>query len=321
MLVSTTLVSVVLLGTTSFAKISDQSVNASSNMITPLAVPAGFNPLKGSDADLLKYGFPKKPTTAKCLAIWQDAMSKAKYYVAPDMSAVTAAASQTSSTNSPNWAGYVIQDIENKTDGYTPKYDEVYGTWTQPTYTGNTANPACWVGIGGTDGSGFLVQAGTAAGACNTDPKTGKPYGGLVGDGNNQFFVEDVPLGISYRFPMSLSAGDIVYCDVTYNAVGKYATAFFENETTGKYSSIPFVATNYDGTTADFITEPIGQNYVNWSTSFSQCCAHWTSGYGTGEGEFDSYNYQRRVLEDFSTGKIWATPSAPVNGGFSVTVN
>lgn len=45
--------------------------------------PANFNPLKASNTQLAKYGFPKRPTDPKQLVQWQDVMSHFKQMVKP----------------------------------------------------------------------------------------------------------------------------------------------------------------------------------------------------------------------------------------------
>jgi hypothetical protein len=45
--------------------------------------PAGFNPMKASNGDLRKYGFPIRPTDPTALQGWTQAMEHFKYLVTP----------------------------------------------------------------------------------------------------------------------------------------------------------------------------------------------------------------------------------------------
>jgi len=44
----------------------------------------GFDPLTATDAQLLKHGFPRRPTSPLALKAWKNAMAHATHYVAPD---------------------------------------------------------------------------------------------------------------------------------------------------------------------------------------------------------------------------------------------
>jgi len=75
--------------------------------------PAGFDPLSATTDQLQCYGFPRRPTDARGLAVWTTAMSHALHYVDPqpgslpgDTRPLPAPATVLGNLNS-TWAGYV----------------------------------------------------------------------------------------------------------------------------------------------------------------------------------------------------------------------
>ena len=74
--------------------------------------PPGFNPLTATSADLQKYGFPEKPTSETELKAWEEVMQNAKEYVKPVQIPSRAVHGLVGTTNTPNWAGYVVRGVQ-----------------------------------------------------------------------------------------------------------------------------------------------------------------------------------------------------------------
>jgi hypothetical protein len=290
-------------------------VNAESNQqgILPTlaeqlpAPPTNFNPLVATSSELLKYGFPDRPTDQRELSTWENAMAHAKYYVKPEQKPSTAVRGLVGTSYSLNWAGYIVNCTDNVRNGYTPKYTVVHGFWTQPTYSGNGL-PSFWMGMGGWTGSNYIVQAGADSNA-------------LLQGGSSQyeFWVEDYPLGLIWQAQPAVNGGNQLYVSVVYN--GATSTAFLENATTGQYTSVAFNTPYYDGKSADYIYESVpGFPYPSWgSTQFLQCSLYWKDSSGAyGAGYFTNYNYIKVIMRTAS-GVTKAIPSSASNGNFTIT--
>jgi hypothetical protein len=273
------------------------------------APPVNFNPLVATSAELLKYGFPDRPTDERELSTWENAMAHAKYYVKPDQKPSTAVHGLVGTVYSTNWAGYVVNCTDNIRNGYTPKYTVVHGFWTQPTYSGS-ADPSFWMGIGGWVGSSCVVQAGADSNAL-----------AIGGSSRYEFWVEDYPLGTIWQAQPAVSGGNQLYVSVVYN--GATSMAFLENATTGQYTSVVFNTPYYDGKSADYIYEAVGVPtlpYGSWgSTQFLQCTLCWKDSSGaSGAGYFTNYNYTKVIMRT-SGGVTKAVPSSASNGNLTIT--
>lgn len=133
----------------------------------------GFDPLTATDAQLLKHGFPRRPTSPLALKAWKNAMAHATHYVAPDpcyssvrhgpppsASRVQATSASHTVEYSDNWAGHIVPQSVHGNVSFT--YSQ--GEWTQPSVAGNSSytnyqnapDASFWDGIGVSD----LIQAG-----------------------------------------------------------------------------------------------------------------------------------------------------------------
>lgn len=283
--------------------------------ITAVQPPTDFTPLTATDAQLLCYGFPTRPTTVKGLASWQNEMAHATHWVAPGFGALgtptlpitgTVAKSHDTHYSPPNdypWSGYAIPASLNT--GWTNlKWNEVVGDWTVPyghtyCYSGlSGASDSPWLGIGGNgwDGGNLnaLIQAGT-----NTIDQAGRAYTG--------FYWEDFnnnPYPVSYP---SVSAGDSVYVDVHY--LGNLTTTFFyQNFSTGNYTSFNKGTRLVDQSSAEFINEdqPASWDFANFgSVPFSSVAALGTW------GSSGQYSIQKYLSDTVNLAKF----TAYENGG------
>ena len=261
-----------------------------------IAPPDQFNPLKATDSELAKYGFPARPKDESELSEWNYLMSQAKYYVEP-----TQTPSQyTFASYSATWTGYMAEAENNKVSGIRPLYKYATATWIQPTYTGTTATPSFWVGIDGHNND-FVLQAGTAANATR-----------MGGSTRYQFWVENYPLGIIWQATPVINAGNTVYTSVTYN--GYTSRAFLQNVTTGFYTVVDFYSPYYVGDSVEMIHEAPGGIYSHWgSVLMKYCQIGYTIGSTYLSGGISSYSLTEIIMTTDGTfnGAIRAYPSAP----------
>lgn len=240
----------------------------------PPAPPANFNPLTATAVQLKLYGFPARPTNAAALAQWEDVMSHAKHYVRlkPVQGTVTEGLVGNIRYNQ-TWAGYSVQSADN----YATYY-ESWAEWAEPSYSGGDDHPSFWTGMGGnTDfSSNVVVQAGSM---CNAEA-AGAPwpyddcfwtedFNGAPPPGYNNKVWFWYPYETPYQAPL-INAGNYLAVDVTYG--GSTSTAFFENVSTQKYSTVQFDTPYWDGSSADYINEEAIGEYAAWgSTTLSDC--------------------------------------------------
>lgn len=262
------------------------------------APPSDFKPLQASNEELKQYGLPQRPSDPADLAKWQDLMSHAKSYVAPVQTPSTTTHGLVRTTYSRTWAGYVVK----RSDTSLPLITEASAYWTQPAYSGNSADPSFWTGIGGYSGSGYLAQAGADSGSVWAGGPT-----------RYCFWVEDYPNGTVWETRPAVRAGDRLYVAVDYYSGVSYC--FLENLTTGQYTTVDLRTPYYDGTSADFIHEAVGGAYANWgSTTFTGCEVN-------GNVDLSGCPYSKSIMTSngSSSGTVKASPSNVSNSSFTVT--
>jgi hypothetical protein len=222
-----------------------------------LPVPAGFNPLTASPAQLAAYGFPPKPSTNA--AAWTNAMEHERFEAGPPLSATQAPNSSTavspaaSGQEQGNWAGFDVQTNQNSSDIFTYATGQfvvpsISGNNLFSSYSLNDPMDAFWVGLGGSATSGSSVLF-AQLGVLSVAQSTPKDY----------FFIEDgnIPIDNSngtpkyvqpYRFGPSISAGQSAYVAVWYPTInGELNVEFYlENITTGASQAAKFRITSPD---------------------------------------------------------------------------
>ncbi|MHB1505961.1 MAG: hypothetical protein ACYCVA_04625, partial [Sulfobacillus sp.] len=248
------------------------------------------------------------------LQAWVTAMQAAKQYVTPNPIPSTTSATTASSSPQYNthWAGYWVASSNNGGIVVT----QTSASWQEPyyPYSNNQGVPAFWTGIGGVTSSS-LVQAGASSEFQVLHP--GYPQ--------YSFWVEDYPYNTK-SIPVTkvpISAYDQLYVSVTYN--GATSSAFLENETTGKYTTVNFNTPDYSGTSADYINEAVDPptfGYPDWGqTTFSGCQLSTSNGSG---GLFWTYATTEVFMTNTGTssGTPEATPGPIIEGntnGFTIT--
>jgi len=138
--------------------------------------PAGFDPVKASDDELLAYGYPRRPDISekKAYSYWLKAVSctrvnpdftpvPGRFHNIQNLKSLGTVDSTTTYYTSGNWSGYALYDASPGTE----KYREVVGVWPVPNVGSQASTEAktdmyssMWVGIDG-DGTSDLIQDGT----------------------------------------------------------------------------------------------------------------------------------------------------------------
>ena len=157
--------------------------------------------------------------------------------VVPGTSA-SAATSDTASSVSANWAGYVVGNASSS-DGFS----RVSGSWVQPTVdcSQGSGDSAFWVGLGGTSSdSSSLEQDGTEA-DCN-------------GSGQATYFAwyELVP-SAPVQLNLTISPGDHISSSVSVS--GDNVTVTVTDDTTGASTTKTLQMDDPDTSSAEWIAE------------------------------------------------------------------
>jgi Peptidase A4 family len=224
--------------------------------------PRSFDPLKAKEADLLKYGFPRRPKEDKAAMERYDAILhrlKGKFhYIVPTFTRREdkqhrpleriAAGQETSS----NWSGAV----QYASSGNSFRWVE--GDWTVPNVYPPTQNQwyycSNWIGIDG-DGSGDVCQAGIECEVYQSGSSiTRNIYPWWE-------WYPDYEVAITN---FKVSAGDEVTCLICTSGAGATsASVFFTNASSGASTSFAITApgvTKLVGNCAEWIVE---RPYVN----------------------------------------------------------
>lgn len=123
--------------------------------------PEGFNALTASNSQLDEYGFPERPSSTDTTAYedWSEKVSSwSGTPAAPSFLAETQSQSMTSSSS--NWSGYMIEEGAGAFSHAEAWYDEpsIYASVCLAT------DESTWAGIGGSTPGSDLAQDGTAWG-------------------------------------------------------------------------------------------------------------------------------------------------------------
>jgi len=261
-----------------------------------LSPPAGFNPLTATNQQLKEYGFPARPSDLTALQEWNNIMQHAKYYVKPAQYQAPMSLGLTQTNYDTNRAGYAVLSRDNPGN---PLFTEVYGQWTQ------TQSPNCisyWVGLGGAQGDGIIVQAGAAS----CVPQNIISEFQLTS--NYAFWVEDFPIRPFYEPTPVVHPGDELYVHVMN--FGTQSQAFLLNESSNQYTCAPFATPNYTDVSADYMFEDSTMSPPSIdSTLFSYC---WLNSTLNGFGLFTDYTYEKYIIN------IEAYPGPASNASFTL---
>jgi hypothetical protein len=238
-------------------------------VITSTTPPAGFNPLRASNTQLTRYGFPLRPSGPAALSGWLTAMRAYRsdsppagaLYVASRASTAAQKRLMLSTTTSyVNWAGYVVGDESGQSNTYVA----VTANFTVPsnsnTCTGSNI-AAMWIGLGGTHSTTDLVQQGIVCG--DSDVGSGSAYRPFT-----EFANSAAPVALCGQTSWTVAAGHVIYEQMSFEASSKIANFYFEDETSGTIhscSSSPPAGWSYDDNTAEWISEAPTGTAVHFS--------------------------------------------------------
>ena len=144
-------------------KLGPLVVNQPGPCLQPSSLPASLDRTTLSNAELLRYGLPPKPTNAAGIPAWAQAVRAAKLRHCASRARLGA----TANNYSPNWAGNVVYGSANT-------YYQAWTNWYVPCLNGTSPDgySAVWEGVGSGDSSSYpLVQAGS-----EQDVVPGPPY-------------------------------------------------------------------------------------------------------------------------------------------------
>jgi hypothetical protein len=258
-----------------------------SHVRRPKPPPDDFNPLEASAAELTLYGIPARPdprTHPLLAAKWQRTMNRDFQMVSPELSVnrdfvrqpirdhlrAPTSAFDTSS----NWSGaYVLRPEAEPFTGVSaswivpdvappPSARTSSGGWTNGTYL-----MGAWVGIDGWDGSGDVLQAGTASSVTVA--------GGQIQSKSFSFWYEWFGNAPVYPAGFALQAGDLISCSVCATTP-THGVAAVLNLTTGQAMSYGFDApsgVSLSGNVAEWIVEDPGNGkgeypFPNYGATF-----------------------------------------------------
>ena len=143
--------------------------------------PKGFEPLKASDAELIKYGYPPRPdkdARPKHLEKWTSFLSRPIQVIAPEFAIIetgrqpaakgTTKGDASANATSSNWSGAVITSPPSG-----QRFSSVSASWVVPNawpplsawngsgWKDGTWESVSWVGIDGWSAQQSILQAGT----------------------------------------------------------------------------------------------------------------------------------------------------------------
>lgn len=239
--------------------------------VTP---PPGFRPLTATDTELMKYGFPVRPTSSAALASWTQAMAAWRATVTPRLSVQVSSTPHVVSGayTTRHWGGYF--DYTN-----SEAFTGAESTFAAPTVGSGCGTPGgigIWTGLGG-HVSPDLIQSGIEAGRELGGPTVWQPFWELL----NSTHIWTPNLLQGSTGAISISPGNVMFSKTTYSPATTGSARFFiENETTGESTAYTIGAASsgltgpienyYNGSTADFITEdPGGQPFALPFSNFS----------------------------------------------------
>lgn len=196
-----------------------------SSVHRPKLPPEGFNPLAATARELQLYGIPARPdplTHPLLAAKWQRTMSRDIRMVSPELHVNRdfvprpirdhRRAPTASFDTSSSWSGAYV--LRPQAEPFTavaaswivPDVAPPPSAWTGSGWTDGTYLVGAWVGIDGWDGSGDVLQAGTASSVTVS--------GGQIQSKSFRFWYEWYGNPPVYPAGFSLQAGDLISCSV-----------------------------------------------------------------------------------------------------------
>jgi hypothetical protein len=187
----------------------------------PSKLPADFEMLAATDAQLAKYGLPPRPdskASPKSYALWKDILSPKKQLLQPAFSVAAPSPEAWITSSSDNWSGAVIRAPA------AARFARVEATWTVPRpypqerqapngpWTDGEYRSSTWIGLDGFDEtSAAMPQVGTA--------QFVKASGNVLTVDTHVWFqwwvrAEATPTGPSRIDNLPVLPGDMIYCQL-----------------------------------------------------------------------------------------------------------
>jgi hypothetical protein len=270
---------------------TDQTQDAVHNQIVNVP-PANWNPLKASDEELRKYAYPPRPTNSEEFHAWESIVSGGKW-IKPEFKKsgiLHERPKRNKIENAQYQYGNYWSGVMNKASA-----SRVTGQWVIPSafYSDITKRPAYnseWIGIGGSDVTYDLIQAGTNCDAMSIATFDYSAWYEILGTG--------APTGGAVNIPnFQTSAGDTMYEDISYNPNTKLASFYIYDVTSGYVTSfsVNLVSTSNLTTSAEWICERqrVGGNPAYYLTK-----------YGTA-------NFSECQWGQYNTGVSYVSPTSP----------
>jgi hypothetical protein len=235
--------------------------------VTTYSPADGFDPLTAEVADLVRAGFPARPTDPRHLARFNQVLSSVKgkfTYITPTLrensevfhgprqrpvpaGTESASAGEAGTETSTNWSGGVAFAPSGET------FRWVEGDWVIPNVDAPTENRwyycASWIGIDG-DGSGDVCQVGVECEAYRS---------GTSVTTNIYPWFEWFPYPETAITNFPVRPGDMITALLCTSGAGATsASAYFTNRTTGASTSLTFTAPSgrsLTGNSAEWIVE------------------------------------------------------------------
>ncbi|GAA3253338.1 hypothetical protein ACFO1B_46005 [Dactylosporangium siamense] len=218
--------------------------------IREIAPPEGWSPLRATDAELGAYGFPPRPVDAQGRAAWEKTMAGWKRAGRPEMCGTDVQATVTHTEQTSNWAGGMAVNGSATISTFTT----AEGRWYQPSFSSYCGlygtSYGIWSGLGGFN-QNRLIQSGVDN--SGLDLNSSQMFWEMI---NPKYDTHEV------RWTdVTVPANHQVQSYVTYS--GGEASMWVADLTDGVSHAIVvttiqnYLASSfYDGTTAEFITEP-----------------------------------------------------------------
>lgn len=161
--------------------------------LQPSSLPATLDRTMLSNAELLQYGLPPKPTKPSAIQAWAQAVRAAKHRTCAERASLDVSANTTA-----NWAGNVVSG-----SGYS--FTDLWANWNVPCLATNSpvGKSAVWEGLGsGSSNARPLVQAGT-----EQDVLTQQPWDDYYA------WTENFPYQSSEQWQFAVGCGDNMYAN------------------------------------------------------------------------------------------------------------
>jgi hypothetical protein len=243
--------------------LTDGSINTvyalpNGETITDITPPASFNPLTASDAQLKKYGFPVRPSSASAAQAWQTAMAAYRPDTSGQAGPLTVHTGRSKHSRVQfgakydKWGGYTAGMLRQQLSTYVA-VQTVFTTPSESACSG-TNIVGLWVGLGGTNPNvtpNDLVQQGVECG----DP--------FLGSGNvwrpfTQFADSNNPVNFCGLTNWAYPAGHTLYQNMSFEQSSNVANFYIQDESSGSAHSCSVNAPSnwaYNGNTADWVGE------------------------------------------------------------------